>query len=98
MNGRNKGGVDERIAGNTCPSPASTIPASVHFQGNFRRNIARAPNGERVTVVKGESMLALAALVRDGATSTFDVIYVDGDHAVRPVCRKQSAPSSSGVL
>ncbi|CAM9096650.1 unnamed protein product [Hapterophycus canaliculatus] len=51
-------------------------------EGNFRRNIARAPNGKRVIVVKEESMLALTALVRDGASSTFDVIYVDGDHSM----------------
>lgn len=63
----------------------------MHSQVKFRRNVARAPNGERVTVVKGESMLALTALVRDGATSTFDIIYVDGDHSVRVMRRKQCA-------
>lgn len=45
--------------------------------------MARVVNGDRVTAVKGDSMLSLAALVATGATSTFDVIYVDAGHTVR---------------
>lgn len=45
--------------------------------------MARASNSERVTAVKGDSVLSLAASVAAGATSTFDVIYVDGGHTVR---------------
>lgn len=55
----------------------------VGAQDRFRHNMARAPNRERVSAVKGDSLLSLAGLVAGGRTSTFDVIYVDGDHGVR---------------
>lgn len=40
-------------------------------------------NNERVTAVKGDSMISLAGLVSGGAASSFDAIYVDGSHTVR---------------
>ena len=52
-------------------------------QARFHHNMARAPNRERVVAVKGDSMLSLSEIVAAGGTSSFDVIYVDGDHAVR---------------
>ena len=52
-------------------------------QDRFRNNMANAPNNERVTAVKGDSLLSLSSLVAAGGTSTFDAIYVDGSHTVR---------------
>lgn len=52
-------------------------------QERFKKNIARAPNGHRIGVIKGDSMLSLASLVAGGATKSFDMIYVDGSHEVR---------------
>ncbi|CAN0083622.1 unnamed protein product [Scytosiphon promiscuus] len=54
-------------------------------EGRFRHNMARAPNRERVSALKGDSLLSLAGLVAAGRTSTFDVIYVDGDHGMASV-------------
>lgn len=66
-------------------------------QDRFRSNMARAPNAERVTAVKGDSLLSLSGLVAAGATSTFDAIYVDGDHTVRYVCYRMCARLSCVV-
>lgn len=36
-----------------------------------------------MNAVKGDSLVSLAALVAGGASSSFDVIYLDGSHKVR---------------
>ena len=45
--------------------------------------MAKTPNSERVYAFKLASFLALSRLIADGATATFDVVYIDGAHRVR---------------
>eukprot|EP00903_Cladosiphon_okamuranus_P016548 g15266.t1 len=58
---------------------------SAGSEDRFRSNMARAPNSERVTAIKGDSLLSLSSLIAAGGTSTFDAIYVDGAHTMHHV-------------
>ena len=51
-------------------------------QERFKKNVSKAPHGDRVIVIKGDSMLSLATLVAGGAAEIFDVICADGSHEV----------------
>lgn len=44
--------------------------------------MAKAPNGERVIAIKGDSLESLAGLLARGLTSSLDAVYVDGSHQV----------------